>query len=411
MRLSLRPSIQFRGYEQSVDTSLAESYTLTFCDGRYELSGGKEIPPLRLLVHGDRAALTLDEKGAGSIPVRDGAEPRLCVGRLAVESRVFPCRPASRSRGHAGRVDRAVGSDPGAVAAGRGAGRTRAPPPAARDRRTGRRGSARRRAGARRRSVHHHARRPRRGSGARAGRRRGSPHGHRRLPLVHRLGPRHDDQPRGADADHAPLPRGGLHPADVRALRPRRPDPEHVPRRRARGALSHRRRDAVVLPRGAAVLRSDRRRRHGPPAHARAHRHRRRASAGHAVRHRRRSGRRPAAAGRAGLSADVDGREGRRLGRDAAARQGGRDQRALVQRAVPARRLGEAVRRSRRDLGLADHADRARESFNRRFWYAEGGYLYDVVDGERATIRRAGRIRCSPSRSTIRCSIRSAGSR
>ncbi len=27
-------------------------------------------------------------------------------------------------------------------------------------------------------------------------------------------------------------------------------------------------------------------------------------------------------------------------------------------------------------------ADRARESFNARFWYGEGGYLYDVVDGE-----------------------------
>src|SRR5262249_58680293 len=29
-----------------------------------------------------------------------------------------------------------------------------------------------------------------------------------------------------------------------------------------------------------------------------------------------------------------------------------------------------------------EHADRARESFNKRFWYAEGGHLYDVVDGE-----------------------------
>jgi predicted glycogen debranching enzyme len=28
------------------------------------------------------------------------------------------------------------------------------------------------------------------------------------------------------------------------------------------------------------------------------------------------------------------------------------------------------------------HADRARESFNRRFWSAERGWLYDVVDGE-----------------------------
>jgi predicted glycogen debranching enzyme len=29
------------------------------------------------------------------------------------------------------------------------------------------------------------------------------------------------------------------------------------------------------------------------------------------------------------------------------------------------------------------HADRARVSFNRRFWYAAGDHLYDVVDGER----------------------------
>ncbi len=34
---------------------------------------------------------------------------------------------------------------------------------------------------------------------------------------------------------------------------------------------------------------------------------------------------------------------------------------------------------------------RRRASFNRRFWYAEGGYLYDVVDGETAaTTRPAG---------------------
>lgn len=31
---------------------------------------------------------------------------------------------------------------------------------------------------------------------------------------------------------------------------------------------------------------------------------------------------------------------------------------------------------------VAEHADRARESFNRRFWYEAGGYLYDIVDGE-----------------------------
>jgi predicted glycogen debranching enzyme len=46
-----------------------------------------------------------------------------------------------------------------------------------------------------------------------------------------------------------------------------------------------------------------------------------------------------------------------------------------------------------RDAGDADcrpssHATRiARTSFNRRFWYEEGGYLYDVVDGETAMMR------------------------
>ena len=51
------------------------------------------------------------------------------------------------------------------------------------------------------------------------------------------------------------------------------------------------------------------------------------------------------------------------------------------------RLLAAWVRDRRRDDGeaaartLEAHAEKARESFNRRFWYAEGGYLYDVVDG------------------------------
>ncbi len=32
--------------------------------------------------------------------------------------------------------------------------------------------------------------------------------------------------------------------------------------------------------------------------------------------------------------------------------------------------------------GLREWSARARESFNRRFWYDAGGYLYDVIDGE-----------------------------
>ncbi|MGP0066716.1 MAG: amylo-alpha-1,6-glucosidase [Isosphaeraceae bacterium] len=49
-------------------------------------------------------------------------------------------------------------------------------------------------------------------------------------------------------------------------------------------------------------------------------------------------------------------------------------------------RLLEGWMRAARGADVADryarHADRARQSFNKRFWYADGGYLYDVVDGE-----------------------------
>src|SRR6185503_5765405 len=34
-------------------------------------------------------------------------------------------------------------------------------------------------------------------------------------------------------------------------------------------------------------------------------------------------------------------------------------------------------------LELEAHADRARTAFNRRFWYAAGAHLYDVIEGER----------------------------
>ena len=43
--------------------------------------------------------------------------------------------------------------------------------------------------------------------------------------------------------------------------------------------------------------------------------------------------------------------------------------------------LREAERMKEAD-GIAEHAARAKQSFNKRFWYAEGNYLYDVIDGE-----------------------------
>jgi predicted glycogen debranching enzyme len=68
VRLSLRPSVQFRGYESAVNQPLVTSYTLTAEQNRYELCGRSELPILRLLLYGDRAALTLDEKGFQSVP-------------------------------------------------------------------------------------------------------------------------------------------------------------------------------------------------------------------------------------------------------------------------------------------------------------------------------------------------------
>jgi predicted glycogen debranching enzyme len=68
VRLSLRPSIQFRGYESPVNTSATDIYALTANGPRYEISGGPNIPCLRLFLHGDRAALTLEEQRVPSVP-------------------------------------------------------------------------------------------------------------------------------------------------------------------------------------------------------------------------------------------------------------------------------------------------------------------------------------------------------
>jgi predicted glycogen debranching enzyme len=56
---------------------------------------------------------------------------------------------------------------------------------------------------------------------------------------------------------------------------------------------------------------------------------------------------------------------------------------ALWYRAL--RVLARWLREERGDDGaraVTEAAERARESFNARFWYAPGGHLYDVVDGE-----------------------------
>jgi predicted glycogen debranching enzyme len=70
LRFNLRPSIQFRGYEMPVDQALAQVYTISATGSRYELSAGDDLPTMRMMLIGERAALTLDEKGISSVPYK-----------------------------------------------------------------------------------------------------------------------------------------------------------------------------------------------------------------------------------------------------------------------------------------------------------------------------------------------------
>jgi predicted glycogen debranching enzyme len=60
VRLVLRPSIHFRPHETPVSAELESTYTLTVGEDRYEISSGTDLPPMRLLLHGQDASLTVD---------------------------------------------------------------------------------------------------------------------------------------------------------------------------------------------------------------------------------------------------------------------------------------------------------------------------------------------------------------
>jgi predicted glycogen debranching enzyme len=60
VRLTLRPSVNFRPHGAPVDTPLGDPYVFTAIEGRYEISGRPDLPPLRMLLHGSGAAFTID---------------------------------------------------------------------------------------------------------------------------------------------------------------------------------------------------------------------------------------------------------------------------------------------------------------------------------------------------------------
>ena len=347
VRIKLRPALHVRPLEGSVHGAIDEPYTITAVEDRLELSTTRGYPPLRLKVYGRRATFALDSGKLDNVHYRAEAQRGYAdVGELWSPGYWSVDLTADDEHDARG-VDRSLGHDRRARARAGRRRRARAARAAPRRRRPRRALGHRRRARPGRRPVRHHAGRP--PGGRRAGARRGrrGPLDHRGLSLVHRLGPRHDDQPRGADVHDGPPRRGGLHPAHVRPVRARRPHPQHVPRRQQRGAVPHGGRDALVLPRARPVSRGDGRPRHARGAHAEARGDRAVPPRRHALRHPRRSQGRAPRPGRGRLSAHVDGRQVRRVGRDATARQGGGDQRPLVQRPPPLRGL-DARGRGRR---------------------------------------------------------------
>ena len=60
LRLSLRPSLNIRPHEAPVSSPITTPYTLVVFEDQHEILAGPAIPPLRLLLYGAAAALTID---------------------------------------------------------------------------------------------------------------------------------------------------------------------------------------------------------------------------------------------------------------------------------------------------------------------------------------------------------------
>jgi predicted glycogen debranching enzyme len=58
--LELRPALHFRQHERAVSEPLGEEYRLVISRERYEIWNGSELPPLRLFLHGECGAFTHD---------------------------------------------------------------------------------------------------------------------------------------------------------------------------------------------------------------------------------------------------------------------------------------------------------------------------------------------------------------
>jgi predicted glycogen debranching enzyme len=70
VRLWIQPLLHFRPHDAPVGAPLPGSHVLTAVDGRYQITDGSDLPPLRMTVHGLGAAFTLEGKRTEQILYR-----------------------------------------------------------------------------------------------------------------------------------------------------------------------------------------------------------------------------------------------------------------------------------------------------------------------------------------------------
>lgn len=70
LRLGLRPAMHFRSHDAPVSQLRSTYYSLSVCEDQFEITGAEHLPVLRLIVHGPSTAFTFDRKETSLIPYR-----------------------------------------------------------------------------------------------------------------------------------------------------------------------------------------------------------------------------------------------------------------------------------------------------------------------------------------------------
>ncbi len=70
LRIGLRPALHFRSHDTVVSERRSTHYTLSVLEDQFEISGAVDLPVLRLIIHGPSTAFTFDRKETSLIPYR-----------------------------------------------------------------------------------------------------------------------------------------------------------------------------------------------------------------------------------------------------------------------------------------------------------------------------------------------------